>query len=302
MKPRPSTRALTLFVSSLAYLLALTATMAAPNRELKLWPGVPPGDETFKAPTTKAEPKNDGTLRIAVVTEPTLTIFQAPAGRANGAAVIVCPGGGYNILAWDKEGTEIAEWLNRLGVTAAVLKYRVPRRDPKDPHVAPLRDGQRALRLVRQNAAAWGIDPARVGILGFSAGGHLAVMAGVAWEKSTYSKLDAADELSARPDFVLPIYPAYLGDEKKAGPLSPLLTITSKTPPMFIAVTHDDQLRGVNAALLYVELKKADVAAELHIFTRGGHGYGMRPSADPVSGWPKLAEGWLRAMKYIPAL
>ncbi len=286
---------------ALAHLLTMTVSLAASNRELKLWPGVPPGDETFKAPTPKAEQKNDGTLRIPVVTEPTLTLFQAPAGKANGAAVVVCPGGGYNILAWDKEGTEIAEWLNGLGVTAAVLKYRVPRRDPKEPHVAPLRDGQRALRLVRQNAKAWGVDPARVGILGFSAGGHLAVMAGMAWGQSTYPKLDAADELSARPDFVLPIYPAYLGDEKKAGPLSPLLTITPKTPPMFIAVTHDDQLRGVNAALLYAELKKADVAAELHIFTRGGHGYGMRPSEDPVSGWPKLAEGWLRAMKYIPA-
>lgn len=301
MNPRPSTRLRPLLVPAAAFLLAMTSTLAATNRELKLWPGVPPGDETFKAPTTKAEPKNDGTLRIAVVTEPTLTVFQAPAGRANGAAVVVCPGGGYNILAWDKEGTEIAAWLNGLGVTAAVLKYRVPRRDSKEPHTAPLRDGQRALRLVRQNAAAWGVDPARVGILGFSAGGHLAVMAGVAWGQPTYAKLDAADELSARPDFVLPIYPAYLGDEKKAGPLSPLLTINAKTPPMFIAVTHDDQLRGVNAALLYAELKKADVAAELHIFTRGGHGYGMRPSADPVSGWPALAEGWLRAMKFIPA-
>ncbi len=301
MNPRPFSRVRSLLLSAVASTLAFTTSMAASNRELKLWPGVPPGDEAFKAPVSKSEQKNDGTLRIAVVTEPTLTVFPAPAGKANGTAVVVCPGGGYNLLAWDKEGTEIAEWLNTLGVTAAVLKYRVPRRDPKDPHVAPLRDGQRALRLVRQNAKAWGVDPARVGILGFSAGGHLAVLAGVAWGQSTYPKADAADDLSSRPDFVLPIYPAYLGDEKKAGPLSPLLTITPKTPPMFIAVTHDDQLRGVNAALLYAELKKVDVAAELHIFTRGGHGYGMRPSQDPVSGWPTLAEGWLRAMKYIPA-
>lgn len=283
-----------------ATLLVTNVTLAAENRELKLWPGIPPGDESFKAPTTQAAPKNDGTLRIAVVTEPTLTLFPAPAGRANGAAVVVCPGGGYNILAWDKEGTEIAEWLNSLGITAAVLKYRVPRRDPKDPHVAPLRDSQRALRLVRQNAKAWGVDPTRVGILGFSAGGHLAVMSAVAWGESTYAKIDAADDLNARPDFALPIYPAYLGDERNVGPLNPLVKINGETPPMFIAVTHDDALRGVNAALLYVELKKAGVAAELHIFTYGGHGYGMRPSKDPVSGWPKQAEGWLRAMKFIP--
>jgi acetyl esterase/lipase len=290
-----------LLSSNLAFFcLFITLLASAPAAELKLWSGVAPGDETFRpAPTKSAPPKTDDVIRIGLVTEPTLTLFRPPAGQSNGAVVVVCPGGGYNILAWNKEGTEIAEWLNGIGVTAVVLKYRVPRRDSQQPHVAPLRDAQRALRLIRQNAAKWEIDPNRVGILGFSAGGNLAVMAGTAWGETTYPKQDAADALSCRPDFVIPIYPAYLGNEDTPGPLSPAIAINSQTPPMFLVVTHDDKLRGLNSALLYAELKKADVAAELHIFTRGGHGYGMRASDNPVSGWPKLCEQWMRAMGYL---
>jgi acetyl esterase/lipase len=235
------------------------------------------------------------------VTEPTLTLFRAPADKANGAAVLICPGGGYNILAWNKEGTEVAEWLNSLGVTAAVLKYRVPRRDPDTFYAAPLQDAQRGLRLLRQHAAEWRIDEKRVGILGFSAGGHLTVMAGTHWNETTYPKQDAADELSCRPDFLIPVYPAYLGDEKNTGPLSPLVKVTKETPPAFIAVTHDDQLRGTNAALFYIELKKAGVPAELHIYTKGGHGYGLRPSENPVSQWPQRCADWLRAMGLLEA-
>ena len=277
-----------------AFLLPATAA-----DEMKLWPREVPGDANFKppAPNPKATPsKDDGTIRVALVTEPTLTIFRAPADNANGAAVLICPGGGYNILAWNKEGTEIAEWLNSIGVTAAVLKYRVPRRDKDAPHAAPLQDAQRGLRLMRQHAAEWGVDVKRVGILGFSAGGNLTVMAGTHYDESTYAKQDAADELSCRPDFLIPIYPAYLGDEKTPGPLNPLVRVTKDTPPTFCAVTHDDVLRGANAALFYVELKKAGVPAELHIFTKGGHGYGLRPSENPVCQWPQLCEDWLRSM------
>jgi acetyl esterase/lipase len=284
----------------LSSVFLLSATCA---EEMKLWPREVPGDASFKAPAPNPNakpPKDDGTQRIALVTEPTLTLFRAPADKPNGAAVLVCPGGGYNILAWDKEGTEIAEWLNSIGVTAAVLKYRVPRRDKDAPHAAPLQDAQRALRLMRQNAKSWGIDPKRLGILGFSAGGNLAVMAGTHWNESTYPGQDAADELSCRPDFLIPIYPAYLGDEKNPGPLNPLVHVTKETPPTFCAVTHDDQLRGANAALFYVELKKAGVPAELHIYTKGGHGYGMRPSENPVSQWPARCEDWLRAMQFLP--
>lgn len=276
---------------------------AAGTGEHKLWPAAVPGDANFQPPKpdTKAKPpKEDGVLRVTLVTDPTLTLFRAPADKANGTAVLVCPGGGYNILAFDKEGTEIAEWLNSLGVTAAVLKYRVPRRDKDMPHAAPLQDAQRGLRLMRMNAQAWGVNPKAVGILGFSAGGNLTVMAGTHWDESTYPKQDKADDLSCRPDFMIPIYPAYLGDERKSGPLNPLVRVTKETPPTFIAVTHDDLLRGANAALFYVELKKAAVPAELHIYTKGGHGYGLRPSDDPVHTWPQRCEEWLRAMDFIP--
>jgi acetyl esterase/lipase len=273
------------------------ARSAEEVQTVKVWPGIPPGDQNFQPPPNPETPTGGraNVDRIPLVTEPTLTIFPASARRANGAAVVVCPGGGYNILAWDLEGTEIAAWLNSIGVTAAVLKYRVPRRDRALPHAAPLQDAQRALRHVRHHASDWGIDPTRIGILGFSAGGNLAVMAGVDWDRTTYPRIDAKDDLSCRPDFMIPVYPAYLGDEDKAGPLSPLVRVTGKTPPTFLVVTHDDKLRGVNAALFYVELKKANVPAELHIFSRGGHGYGLRESEDAVSQWPKHCEAWLRA-------
>ncbi len=276
------------------------AVGAAEPEELRLWPREVPGDADFKPPETKpAPPRNDGILRVALVTEPAMTVLRAPADKANGAAVLICPGGGYNILAWDLEGTEIAAWLNSLGVTAAVLKYRVPRRDKDVPHTAPLQDAQRALRVLRQHAADWNVDPKRVGVLGFSAGGHLTVMTGTHWDEQTYPKQDAADELSCRPDFLIPIYPAYLADEKQPGPLSPLVRVTKETPPTFIAVTHDDALRALNAAQLYIELKKANVPAELHIYTKGGHGYGLRPSDNPVSSWPQRCADWLRAQGWL---
>lgn len=274
-------------------------TVAAPV-EHKVWPGAVPGESGFRVPEgTVPETIRDGVVRIGFVTEPTLTIYPAAKNVARPVSVIVCPGGGYNILAWDKEGTEVAEWLNTLGIGAAVLKYRVPRRDAGVPHAAPLQDVQRALRLLREKGREWGLPTEKIGLLGFSAGGHLAVMAATHFEAQSYAQQDGADSLSCRPDFVLPIYPAYLGDEKVAGPLSPLVKVNQMTPPMFVAVTDDDVLRGVNAASLYIELKKAGVSSELHIYTKGGHGYGLRPSANPVSQWPKRAEEWLRAMKIL---
>jgi acetyl esterase/lipase len=232
-----------------------------------IWPGVPPGDEAFRPPPPRP-PRSDGIIRVPLVTEPRLTVFHPSRDRANGTVVVVCPGGGYNILAWDLEGTEVAEWLNTLGVTAAVLAYRVPRRSPAEPHAAPLQDVQRALRQVRHHAASWGVDPDRVGVLGFSAAGHATVLAATQWAALSYPRQDAIDDLGCRPDFAIPIYPAYLGDEVTPGPLDPLIRVTAETPPMFVVVTHDDRLRGMNAALLYAELKRSKVPAELHIFRR----------------------------------
>lgn len=284
-----------------ALVLVLISSGHAAHPEIEIWPkgGVPDepdGIEKRKRPTTTDK---TGKTRIAYVDVPTLTVYRAPESIANGAAVVICPGGGYNILAWTHEGTEIAEWLNSIGVSAFVLKYRVPRRDPVTPHALPLQDAQRAIRLVRSNAGKWGVDPKRVGMLGFSAGGNLTVMAGTHYSESTYGKVDAADELSARPDFLIPIYPAYLGDGKNKDSLSPLVKVTGKTPPAFVAITHDDADRAYYAALFYAALRKNNVVGELHIYAKGGHGYGMRKSPNPVHTWPQRCEEWMRAMGFL---
>ncbi len=262
---------------------------------IKLWPnGLPAGSKEFTAEQVEAAKARTTSERIAYVDEPSLTLYRAPENIANGCAVIVCPGGGYNILAWPKEGLEIAEWFNSFGVTAAVLQYRVPRRDPEHPEREPLQDAQRAIRLVRSHADDWNIDPDRVGVLGFSAGGNLTVMTALHWQESTYNGVDAADELSCRPDFVIPIYAAYLGDKQDDTQLDPAIRITKETPPMFMAVTWDDKMRGLHAALLFAELKRAGVPAEVHVYSKGGHGYGIRDSANPVSTWHYRCEAWMR--------
>jgi acetyl esterase/lipase len=273
---------------------------AADHPVLKLWPNGAPGETgQIGLETAEANEKGKRLIKVSNVSEPTLTLFHAPKETTTGAAVVICPGGGYNILAWDLEGVEIAEWFNSIGVTAAILKYRVPRRDPDTPHRTPLQDSQRAVRLVRKNAEAWGIDPGRIGMLGFSAGGHLTVMTGLHHDEPLYARVDAADDLSARPDFLMPIYAAYLGDKEDDTRLSPLVKVTKDTPPMFMAVTYDDKFRGLHAGLLLAELKKHNVPGEAHIFLKGGHGYGLRPSGDPVSGWPKLCEEWMRASGFL---
>jgi acetyl esterase/lipase len=263
---------------------------------LKVWPADVPGetgDIGEETATASGPPKP--VTRVSNVSQPTIAVYRAPKDKANGCAVVVCPGGGYNILAYDLEGTEVAEWLNSIGVTAIVLKYRVPRRDKEQPEAAPLQDVQRAIRLVRKNAQEWGVDSARIGVLGFSAGGHLTVMAGTHWDRTTYEPVDEADSLSCRPDFLVPIYPAYLGDKEDPTQLSPLVRVNKETPPTFVAITQDDSDRAIYAALLLVALKRANVPAELHIYSRGGHGYGLRPSDNPVSTWPARCEDWMRA-------
>ncbi len=282
-------------------LLCQVAAGAEEHPVLKLWPrGLPAGSVQLSQQRIAELQERSTPEHLTVVTDPSLTLYLVPKDQANGCAVVVCPGGGYNILAWPKEGTEIAQWLNSFGVSAVVLKYRVPRRDPKRPHWEPLQDAQRAIRTVRANAEKWGVDPSRVGILGFSAGGHLTIMAGTHWNEKTYEPADDIDRLSCRPDFMIPIYAAYLGDkydDVKTPTLGPLVRVTPETPPTFMAVTFDDQMRGAQAAMLLVELKKAGVPAELHVFSKGGHGYGLRPSPNPVArAWPKLCELWMRSM------
>lgn len=276
---------------------AASFAVADEKPEIKLWPsGLPAGSKVFDEAQVKSLEEKNTEERIAFVAEPSLTIYRAPADKANGCGVVICPGGGYNILAWPKEGLEIAEWFNSIGVTAGVLKYRVPRRDPDRPHFEPLQDAQRAMRIMRSRAADWGVDPARIGILGFSAGGHLSVMAATHFDDVTYDRVDAADDTSARPDFLCPIYAAYLGNDYKddAAEIGDLVNITNRTPPAFFAVTLDDKHRGVQAGLILDKFKQAGVPAEAHIYSVGGHGYGIRPSDKPASTWHLRLADWLK--------
>ncbi|WP_164103808.1 alpha/beta hydrolase [Candidatus Laterigemmans baculatus] len=236
-------------------------------------------------------------LRLTDISRASLEVFPADPATATGTAVIVCPGGGYRILAYDLEGTEVAAWLQGIGVTALVLKYRVPKAEEEKPGERPLEDLRQALRLVRERSDELKIDPTKVGVLGFSAGGHLAVSSATVPEESAADSPQAAFE---RPDFLIPIYPAYLADSNSERPqLDPALQFDSRTPPTFMVVTQDDADRAVGAALLMIELKKQKVPTELHIFVRGGHGYGLRVSEDAVSQWPQLCESWMRAMGYL---
>ena len=270
---------------------------------LDVWPGTAPG-ETGPIGDEKADRKGDGPVTgITNVTKPTLSVYRPANEKNSGVAIVVCPGGGYNMLAWDHEGEQVARWLNSIGVTAAVLKYRVPRRpgSPKDqPPPQALMDAQRSISLVRDHAAEWGVDPKRVGILGFSAGGHLGAWAATNSDKRGYDAIDAADKASCRPDFAVLVYP---GGVLKRGTtdLAPEIRVSSDTPPMFLAHAGDDPVDAENSVRLYLALKKAKVPAELHVFGSGGHGFGMRPGDKPSAAWPKRCEEWLRDRKILTA-
>ncbi|HRX81335.1 MAG TPA: alpha/beta hydrolase, partial [Pirellulaceae bacterium] len=196
----------------LVVIVLASSAMAEEPITLKVWPDKVPGeqgdvgDEQLQPPTGNGKPIQ----RLANVTQPTLTVFRPDKEKDTGAAVLICPGGGYNILAWDLEGTEVAEWLNSIGVTGIVLKYRVPRRKDREKHDAPLQDAQRAMSIVRSHADEWGIDAKRIGILGFSAGGHLSAATSTNFDKRNYDAIDDVDAVSCRPDFAILIYPAYL--------------------------------------------------------------------------------------------
>ena len=285
---------------------ALTSIVVGQDQEtVRIWPnGLPTGSVKLDAETIgrlTAEQKKHPRGHVLYVDSPSLTVFPADRTVANGCAVVICPGGGYNVLAWRHEGTDVAKWFNSIGVSAFVLRYRVPRRTAEGFHREPMQDIQRAIRMVRHNAARFGIDPKRIGVLGFSAGGHLAVMSGVQYDTLSYDPADEVDRVSARPDFVCPIYAAYLADgyrDDKAE-LGPLITVDGKTPPMFLAATWDDRFRGAQAALLFARLREHGVPAEIHVWAKGGHGYGIRGSDDPVSGWHRHMQTWLEKSGFL---
>ncbi len=278
----------------------LASTVFAEPTTIPLWPQGVPGQAVSVGEERDMTKPKDGrvagkpVIRIGNVSTPTITVFRPEKAKDTGATVVVCPGGGYNILAWDLEGTEVCEWLNSIGVTGVLLKYRVPRRSEGEPHLAPLQDAQRALGLVRSKAEEWGIDPKRVGILGFSAGGHLSAMASTSYQERTYPRVDAADEQNCRPDFTILLYPAYLVSKEQPTQLAPNVKVDAQTPPAFLIHAQDDKISVENSIFYYLGLKNANVPAELHLFPTGGHGYGLRQSEHAVTGWPKLAEQWMR--------
>jgi acetyl esterase/lipase len=224
-----------------------------------------------------------------------MTVYRAPKEKATGAAAVVFPGGGYSILAMDLEGTEICEWLNSIGVTAVLVKYRVPVRAGRPRWAAPLEDAQRAIGLVRQRAGELGIDAARIGVLGFSAGGHLAAMASTNFEARSYPAVDAADAVSSRPDFCVLIYPAYLTVKEEGDRVAPELKLAKSTPPTFLVQAEDDGVRVETSLFYYAALRNAGVPAEMHLYPVGGHGYGLRPAGKLVTTWPARAGEWMRS-------
>jgi acetyl esterase/lipase len=224
-------------------------------------------------------------------------VYRPARDRDTGAAVLIAPGGGYAILAWDLEGVEVARWLNSIGVTGIILKYRVPRRPGTGKDAAPpqaLMDAQRALSLVRSRAKDWGIDPKRIGMLGFSAGGHLTAWTATNFDRRAYTPLDAVDRVSCRPDFAVLVYPGYLvGKDSKE--LKADIRVSKDSPPAFFAHAGNDRVPAENSVVMYLALKKVGVAAELHVYAAGGHGFGLRPSKNPCSTWPQRCAEWMKA-------
>lgn len=268
-------------------------TFSQKNELIYLWPGKVPGEMKEKQAPSIAASVNDNILRYSEITNPAMEVFIPDPSISNGSAVIVCPGGGYQILAYDLEGTEIAAWLNKLGFTAFVLQYRVPNKKE-----GALQDIQRAIRIVRNNSSTWKIDPEKTGVMGFSAGGSLSARATTLFNKKTYSPVDKTDSLSCRPAFTMLIYPAYL-DQGPGLSLTPELVLSKDVPPVFIFQTADDPY-GNSALVMAAALRNAKLPVELHLLSDGGHGYGLRPGKIAAETWPTLAERWLK--RILPVL
>jgi acetyl esterase/lipase len=273
---------------------------------LPLWPKGAPGAQPNPQPEIDTTKPTDNLIagkplvRLGNISSPTLTVY-APKGSATRPAVVVFPGGGYQILAIDLEGTEVCDWLNSINVACVLVKYRVPGTGPYPKSPAALQDAQRAVGLVRQHASEWHIDPNRVGVLGFSAGAHLSAALSTHFDKRLYDSIDAADQLSCRPDFAFIIYPGYLANAAQNMAPNADINPTDKTPPTFIVQAEDDPVHVENATVYFLQLKAAKVPTELHIYAEGGHGYGLRRTALPVTTWPDTAKIWLHTIRVLQA-
>lgn len=301
------------FLLAIAAMFALSATLFAQNPTwqpapghvtMNLWPHGAPGAAANSAAEVDTTTAKDDLIagkpliRLGNVSTPTLTIY-APRGTNTGAAVVVFPGGGYHILAIDLEGTEVCEWLNSVGTTCVLVKYRVPDSGPYPKSSAALQDAQRALGIVRSHASEWHIDPHRIGVLGFSAGAHLAAALSTHFEHRLYDPNDSADQISCRPDFAVIVYPGYLALAEQNFAPNPDIHVTGQTPPTFIVQAEDDPVHVENSIVYFQALKNAKVPAEMHLYAQGGHGYGLRRTELPVTAWPKLVETWLQTIQVM---
>jgi len=278
-----------------------------------VWPGKPPDEPGDIGPErVRMSPKLDRkqvevtepTRLITGVSKPTITVFRPAKESDTGSAALIFPGGGYWDLYWQLEGEEVAAWLNSLGVTGIILKYRVPRRpdEPKgEPARRPLQDAQRAVSLIRSHAKEWNIDPQRIGVIGFSAGGHLAIATATSFEKRTYEPIDDIDKISCRPDFSIPVYSGYLKAKDK-DELAPGLRVPTNTPPVFLVHGGDDIISPPeNSVLMYLALKRANVPAELHVYAGTAHDFGVRTNARPYATWTDSCARWLRQQGLLTA-
>lgn len=302
----------TIFICSVFLLYFFSTSIKAQQKVIKLWPDKIP-DAIENSNYKEVDQSNaSGIYRISKVTNPTLTVFTPTKENANGTAIIICPGGGYIHLAFAKEGVEVAKWLNSFGVTAFVLKYRLPSsKIMKNKSIGPLQDAQRAMRIVRGNAKQWNLNPDKIGIMGFSAGGHLAASLSTLYNQKVYN----SNTVSARPDFSILLYPVismeasitHAGSRRNLLGTHPTqaeikhfscnLQVNKNTPPAFLVQAENDHTVPVQNSIDYfIALKRFNIPAELHIFQKGGHGFGLAKKGGTESYWPKLCENWLRQM------
>lgn len=287
---------------------------SAGHTQIPIWPAAPPHPHPVPGPE-KTGPGGSLVagrpwLAIYNVSRPTMTVYP-PKGKNTGAAVVVFPGGGYQILAIDLEGTEVCDWLTAKGITCVLLKYRVPHAGPSwsqrcgcytdTKSLMALDDAQRTLGLVRLHASEWHIDPHKIGVLGFSAGGHLVAAISTHFEKRVYPPVDAADRQSCRPDFAVALYPGHIWTYDDKLELNPQLHFTKSSPPTFLSQAENDDVDSINHSLVYyIALKNAGVPVEMHLYAEGKHAFGLRRTSLPITAWPELVEKWLRTIGIIP--
>ncbi len=283
-----------------AWLIALPANIASADAAdaplvMNIWPAMPPGDR----PATQPE-KLTGTM-LTHVSVPTISISRPPKDKDTGATIIVFPGGGFTALSMENEGTNVVKWLNSVGVTGVLLKYRVPNRDGMPRYMAGLQDAQRAVAIVRSKAGEWNLDPHRIGVIGFSAGGRMVADVTTNFDKLSYDTVDEIDKTSTRPDFALAIYPGGIVEKPNVDKVVADVHPSKETPPTFIAIATNDRNGSENAVYYYLALKNAGVSAELHIYSDGAHGFGMVPSSEPHGSWTARAVDWMNYHKFLAA-